>query len=252
MVKRFLVGVALAGIAVVAASCGGESAPPAEEAAPPDAAPAPAPAPAAETPASEPDTGALEAESAEGASEEATPADVSDVGPPVVEMSTSLGTLRIELSPKEAPRTVENFLTYVRDGFYDGTIFHRVVPGFVIQGGGFTADMTEKETRPPIENEANNGLRNLRGTICMARTQDPHSATSQFFVNAKDNPALDFRDESIRGWGYAVFGRVVEGIDVVEAIEKVERTRKGMYDDVPVEPVIIESVRLISGAGAGS
>lgn len=240
MLTRFLLGAALA---IVVSSCGGGSAPPAEEAAPAEAV-SPPPAPAAESEAPEPEA----TEAAEAPAE----TDVSDAGPPVVEMRTSLGTLRIELMPSEAPKTVENFLAYVRDGFYDGTIFHRVVPGFVIQGGGFTPEMTEKDTRPPIENEANNGLRNLRGTICMARTSDPHSATSQFFVNTKDNPALDFRDESMRGWGYAVFGKVVEGLEVVDAIEKVATTRKGMHDDVPVEPVVIESARIVSGAGAGS
>ena len=167
-------------------------------------------------------------------------------GPPVVEMRTSLGTIKIELDPKAAPKTVENFLRYARDGFYDGTIFHRVVKGFVIQGGGFTPDMTEKETRPPIENEAANGLRNLRGTICMARTPDPHSATSQFFINTKDNPALDYRDSTMRGFGYAVFGKVIEGMDVVDAIEAAETASRGGHDDVPVTPVVIESARVVS------
>lgn len=174
------------------------------------------------------------------------PADVIGEGSPIVEMRTSLGTMRIELDPAAAPKTVENFLRYVREGFYDGTIFHRVVKGFVIQGGGFTPDMTEKETHPPIENEADNGLRNLRGTICMARTMDPHSATSQFFINTKDNPALDHRDSTVRGWGYAVFGKVTEGLEVVDAIEAVNTTRRDGHDDVPVDPVVIESARIVS------
>ena len=167
------------------------------------------------------------------------------VGYPRVELSTSIGTIQIELYPDKAPITVENFLVYVTEGFFDGTIFHRVVPGFVIQGGGFTPEMVEKDTRAPIENEASNGVRNLRGTICMARTSDPHSATSQFFINTKDNPALDHRGRSLRGWGYAVFGRVTEGMEVVEAIERVPRGRKNEHDDVPVDPIIIEKARLL-------
>ncbi|HXV61888.1 MAG TPA: peptidylprolyl isomerase [Vicinamibacteria bacterium] len=161
-------------------------------------------------------------------------------------MKTSLGTIRIELYPEEAPKTVENFLAYTREGFYDGTIFHRVIEGFMIQGGGFNADMTEKGTRSPIENEADNGLKNERGTIAMARTMEPHSASSQFFINSKDNPPLDFSGKSVRGWGYAVFGRVVEGLQVVDAIEGVATTNRSGHQDVPVDPVIIESVRLLN------
>ena len=163
---------------------------------------------------------------------------------PVVTMETSLGSIQIELYPQEAPRTVENFLAYVRDGFYDGTIFHRVVPGFVIQGGGFSADMQEKRTRPPIPNEAANGLKNSRGTLSMARTMDPNSATSQFFINLRDNAALDYRGNSAREMGYAVFGKVVSGMDVVDRIGKVATTSRGPYQDVPVQPVVIESARL--------
>jgi cyclophilin family peptidyl-prolyl cis-trans isomerase len=185
-----------------------------------------------------------ESELAEEAGTTSSEADI--VGAPRVVMETSLGRMVIELDPETAPKTVENFLQYVRDGFYDGTTFHRVVPGFVIQGGGFTAEMVEKDTRPPIENEADNGLRNARGTICMARTPDPHSATSQFFINTKDNPVLDFRGKTMRDWGYAVFGKVIEGLDVVDAIEKVPTTRKGMHDDVPVDPVVIDSARVVS------
>jgi len=163
---------------------------------------------------------------------------------PKVTVTTSMGTIQLELMPESAPKTVDNFLQYVRDGFFDGTIFHRVMPGFVIQGGGFTADMDEKQTRAPIQNEADNGVRNLRGTICMARTRDPHSATSQFFINTKDNAMLDFTAKNMQGWGYAVFGKVTEGMDVVDAIEKVQTSRNGMHDNVPVEPVVIESVRV--------
>lgn len=215
--------IALAAFAVV--GCGGGTAPPAEDA--PSAAEPPEPATTEEP----------------GDTAEESP-DVA-VGYPRVELSTSLGTIRLELYPDKAPITVENFLGYVTEGFFDGTIFHRVVPGFVIQGGGFTSEMVEKDTRPPIENEANNGVRNLRGTICMARTSDPHSATSQFFINTKDNPPLDHRDSSLRGWGYAVFGRVTEGMEVVEAIERVPRGSKNGYDDVPVDPIVIERARLL-------
>lgn len=169
-----------------------------------------------------------------------------DVSHPLVEFRTNLGTIELELYPDKAPRTVDNFLGYVREGFYDGTIFHRVVPNFVIQGGGFTRDMTKKDTDPPIENEADNGLRNLRGAICMARTNDPHSASSQFFINTKDNPPLDFRGKTPSGWGYAVFGKVVEGMDVVDVIEKVPTGRSGPYQDVPLEPVVIETARIVS------
>ena len=214
--------IALAALAVV--GCGGGSMPPAEDA-PSTAEPAPS-----EPRAEPPEPGDIAEERPDVA-----------VGYPRVELSTSLGTIRLELYPDKAPITVENFLGYVTEGFFDGTIFHRVVPGFVIQGGGFTSEMVEKDTRPPIENEANNGVRNLRGTICMARTSDPHSATSQFFINTKDNPPLDHRDSSLRGWGYAVFGRVTEGMEVVEAIERVPRGRKNEYDDVPVDPIVIES-----------
>ena len=165
---------------------------------------------------------------------------------PVVEMRTNVGTMALELYPDKAPKTVDNFLSYVRGGFYDGTIFHRVVPGFVIQGGGFTADMIKKDTEPPIENEADNGLLNLRGAICMARTDDPQSATSQFFINTKDNPVLDFRERSPRGWGYAVFGKLVEGIEVLDKIESAPTTGRDGYQDVPVDVIVIESARIIS------
>jgi peptidyl-prolyl cis-trans isomerase B (cyclophilin B) len=215
---------------VAGCSPGGEPAGESEEAAAPESAPA---------------GESVEEPGAEESGEE--PAEGEDIGAyPIVEMHTNLGTMKLELYPDKAPKTVDNFLSYVRDGFYDGTIFHRVVPGFVIQGGGFTPDMTKKDTEPPIENEADNGLLNTRGTICMARTNDPHSATSQFFINTKDNPALDFRERSLRGWGYAVFGKVIEGMEVVDEIEGAPTTSRDGYQDVPVDAVVIESARIIS------
>ncbi len=162
-----------------------------------------------------------------------------------VEMTTSAGTLRIELDDERAPASVENFLAYVNSGHYDGTVFHRVIKGFMIQGGGFEAGMRQKPTRAPIANEANNGLKNQRYTLAMARTSAPHSATAQFFINAKDNDFLDFRSESPQGWGYAVFGRVVDGTDVVDRIEQVATGRRGMHDDVPeVDVVILKAVEV--------
>jgi peptidyl-prolyl cis-trans isomerase A (cyclophilin A) len=165
---------------------------------------------------------------------------------PVVELQTSKGAIRIALEAEKAPRTVENFLAYVDAGFYDGTIFHRVIPGFMVQGGGFAPGMEEKKTRGPISNEADNGLRNLRGTLAMARTQAKDSATSQFFINLTDNA---FLDHGARDFGYAVFARVVDGMDVVDRIAEVETTRKGGHGDVPVEPVVIESARRVEGGG---
>ena len=161
-------------------------------------------------------------------------------------MQTTVGDLTIELYPNEAPRTVQNFLQYAEDGFYDGTIFHRVVRGFVIQGGGFTADMQEKETRAPIENEAQNGLMNLRGTLSMARTMDPHSATSQFFINTKDNAMLDHTSPDPRGWGYAVFGKVISGMDAVDQIEASPVVSRAGHNDVPDTPIVIESATVVS------
>ena len=157
-----------------------------------------------------------------------------------VQMDTSAGTLRIELDDEKAPLTTANFLAYVNKGHYDGTVFHRVIKGFMVQGGGFEPGMKQKPTDAPIKNEANNGLKNLHYTLAMARTSDPHSASAQFFVNTTDNGFLDFRAESAQGWGYAVFGRVVEGMDVVDRIESVRTGRKGMHDDVPLEDVRIE------------
>ncbi len=173
-----------------------------------------------------------------------TPDPVEPQGP-MVSMRTTLGEIRIALYPEQAPITVENFLGYVEDGFYDGTIFHRVVRDFVIQGGGFTADMQEKETRDPIRNEADNGLRNGRGWLSMARTPDPHSASSQFFINTVDNAVLDYTAPTQRGWGYAVFGRVIAGMDVVDRIEASPVASRAGHNDVPVEPVAIESATVV-------
>lgn len=158
----------------------------------------------------------------------------------MVEMTTSKGVIELELDAKNAPITVANFLEYVKSGHYDGTIFHRVIPGFVIQGGGLQSGMTEKATGTPIENEADNGLKNLTGAICMARTNEPHSATSQFFINLKDNSFLDHTEKSATGWGYAVFGRVVSGMDVVEAIAAVPTGNAGGHSDVPLEDIVLE------------
>jgi peptidyl-prolyl cis-trans isomerase B (cyclophilin B) len=156
-----------------------------------------------------------------------------------VELHTTHGVIRIELDAEKAPKTVANFLSYVRKGHYDNTIFHRVIDGFMIQGGGFEPGMNQKPTDAPIENEANNGLKNDRYTIAMARTQAPHSATAQFFINVADNDFLNFRSESLQGWGYAVFGKVVEGTEVVDKIKGVKTGRKGFHDDVPLEDVVI-------------
>jgi len=164
----------------------------------------------------------------------------------MVRFQTSLGDFTIELYPQEAPQTVENFLRYVDEEFFDGTVFHRVVPGFVIQGGGLTADMRQKQTRTPVKNEAHNGLKNLRGTLSMARTNDVNSATSQFFVNLKDNDFLDHRGPA--QYGYAVFGRVTEGMEVIDKIAKVPTGRRKGYDDAPLEDVIIVSARRADGA----
>ena len=160
-------------------------------------------------------------------------------------MTTTVGPITLELDADNAPKTVENFLSYVSSGFYDGTIFHRVIDNFMIQGGGFDAEMSQKETEAPIENEANNGLKNLRGSIAMARTQDPHSATSQFFINVKDNDFLNHTGENMQGWGYAVFGKVAEGEDVLDKIRCVQTGSSAGHQDVPVEPIIIESVTII-------
>ena len=160
-------------------------------------------------------------------------------------MTTTVGPMTLELDADNAPKTVENFLSYVSNGFYDGTIFHRVINNFMVQGGSFTADMEQKATQAPIENEANNGLKNARGTIAMARTQDPHSATAQFFINVQDNDFLNHTGENMQGWGYAVFGKVTEGEDVLDKIRCVQTGSQAGHQDVPVEPIIIESVTVI-------
>ena len=160
-----------------------------------------------------------------------------------VVMKTSLGEIHLELYPDQAPATVENFLEYANSGFYDGTIFHRVISNFMIQGGGFTSDMQKKGTRDPIPNESNNGLSNRRGTIAMARLPQPHSATAQFFINVQNNMNLDYKGGN--EWGYAVFGKVTEGLDVVDDIRYVQTANKPPFSDVPVEPVIIEQVRIV-------
>ena len=166
--------------------------------------------------------------------------------PPVVELDTNMGAIVIELNEEKAPKTVENFLNYVKSGHYDGTIFHRIIDGFMIQGGGMDAEMNEKATNAPVENEADNGLKNDRGTIAMARTQDPHSATSQFFINVKDNDFLNHSGKNMQGWGYTVFGKVTSGMDVIEKMRGVPTGRFGMHADVPKEPVVINSATIIT------
>ena len=164
---------------------------------------------------------------------------------PRVDLETSKGKIVLELYADKAPQTVKNFLAYVDAGFYDGTIFHRVIPDFMIQGGGFAAEMKKKRTQPPIQNEADNGVHNQRGTIAMARTSNPHSATAQFFINTKNNDSLNHKGKSPQGWGYTVFGRVAEGMDVVAAISGVKTGTRGQFRDVPADPVVIrKAVRL--------
>ncbi|HCW4985956.1 TPA: peptidyl-prolyl cis-trans isomerase [Acinetobacter baumannii] len=165
---------------------------------------------------------------------------------PQVELNTNKGRIVLELNTEKAPKTAANFLEYVRDGFYDGVIFHRVIDGFMIQGGGFDENFKEKATRDAIENEADNGLSNDVGTIAMARTQAPHSASAQFFINVKNNSFLNHTSKTAQGWGYAVFGKVVEGMDVVEAIKGVRTGNRGYHSDVPLENVVIESAKIIS------
>ena len=167
---------------------------------------------------------------------------------PQVEMRTSMGVIVLELQPENAPETVKNFVQYVKDGFYNGTIFHRVISDFMIQGGGFTADLAAKKTRDPIKHEGGNGLRNQVGTIAMARTADPNSATSQFFINVVDNQMLDFRGPGPQEIGYCVFGRVIKGLDVVNKIRSVETTARGPHQNVPVQTITIERATLIEAA----
>jgi len=163
-----------------------------------------------------------------------------------VELTTSMGVIRLELDDVKAPKSVANFLSYVNKGHYDGTVFHRVIKGFMVQGGGMTPDMKQKPTDEQIQNEANNGLTNDKYTVAMARTNAPHSATSQFFVNTKDNGFLNFTAESASGWGYCVFGKVVAGTEVVDAIEKVRTGTKGFHDDVPLEAVTIDKAVVVA------
>ena len=162
-----------------------------------------------------------------------------------VKFTTNLGAFTLKLDAEKAPKTVENFLAYVADGHYDNTVFHRVIKGFMIQGGGFEPGMKQKECRAPIDNEAANGLKNKRGTVAMARTGDPHSATAQFFINVVDNDFLDFKSPSGNGWGYCVFGEISEGLDVVDAIRAVKTGNSGFHQDVPVEDVIIEKAEAV-------
>jgi peptidyl-prolyl cis-trans isomerase A (cyclophilin A) len=169
---------------------------------------------------------------------------------PVVEMRTSQGTITLELYEDKAPKTVANFVEYVKDGHYEGTIFHRVIDAFMIQGGGYDKAMNEKPTRPPIQNEARNGLRNEAGTIAMARTAAPHSASAQFFINLVDNRFLDYPSRD--GWGYAVFGKVTEGFDIVQKIARVPTGSVGGMANVPEKPVVIESVRVVDTADDNS
>lgn len=162
----------------------------------------------------------------------------------MITFKTNLGDIKIQLNFEKAPETAANFEQYAKDGFYEGTIFHRVIKGFMAQGGGFASGMEEKDTRAPIKNEANNGLANKRGTLAMARTQDPHSASAQFFINLVDNDFLNFQSESMQGWGYCVFGEIVEGMEVVDKMTLVETGRRGFHDDVPKDEIVIESVEV--------
>lgn len=162
----------------------------------------------------------------------------------MITFKTTLGDIKIAVNHEKAPVTAANFEKYAKEGFYNGTIFHRVIKGFMAQGGGFASGMEEKDTNDSIKNEANNGLSNKRGTLAMARTQDPHSASAQFFINLVDNDFLDFKSETTQGWGYCVFGEVVEGMDVVDKMTLVETGRRGYHDDVPTEEIIVESVEV--------
>ena len=164
---------------------------------------------------------------------------------PIIKMETNKGNITIELYADKAPASAENMVSYVKDAFYDGLIFHRVIPGFMIQGGGMNPDMSEKSNKASIKNEANNGLKNDRGTLAMARTNDPHSATSQFFINLKDNAFLDHSSESPQGWGYAVFGKVTEGMDIVDVIASVKTANHGGHGDVPLESVVINKMIIV-------
>ena len=172
-------------------------------------------------------------------------ADAKKSADPMVKLETNMGDIVLKLDARKAPNTVANFIQYVKSGHYDGTVFHRVIKGFMIQGGGMTPEMKEKTTQAPIRNEANNGLRNKKYTIAMARTNQPHSASAQFFINTKDNDFLDFKSETPEGWGYAVFGKVISGFDTVDKIESVLTGRRGMHDDVPQSPVVIKKAVIV-------
>ncbi len=173
----------------------------------------------------------------------------STAADPQVEVKTNMGTMVLVLYPDKAPKTVENFLQYVADGHFKGTVFHRVIPGFMVQGGGFNADFVQKKTRAPVQNEANNGLKNELGTIAMARTNDPNSATAQFFINHRNNDFLNFTAPTAQGWGYTVFGRVVKGMDVVNKIAAIETGLAGPFpSDVPRKMVVIEDAKVLAGA----
>jgi peptidyl-prolyl cis-trans isomerase A (cyclophilin A) len=242
--RRGLLVLAASSLALFTAGCGG-----------PSDAPAVAPANSTEVAVNAPEAGANGPEtasnSADPSAEGAVEAAAKDGGKPVpIVMETSQGTIELALYPDKAPITVKNFVEYVKKGHYDGTIFHRVIDGFMIQGGGFTADMTEKPTGPPIKNEAENGLKNDRGTIAMARTGDPDSATAQFFINVnpKGNDGLNYPNAN--GYGYAVFGKVTKGMDVVDKIRKAPTTSKNGMDDVPVDTITIKSVKTSSPAAA--
>jgi peptidyl-prolyl cis-trans isomerase B (cyclophilin B) len=176
----------------------------------------------------------------------AQPAEPANAANPKVKMNTSLGDMVIELNAVKAPNSVANFLSYVDAGFYTDTLYHRVISNFMIQGGGFDLQQNKKATQAPIKNEANNGLKNKRGTIAMARTGDPHSATSQFFINVVDNASLDFRSEDPRGWGYAVFGKVTEGLDTMDKIRYTRTVRSGRFQNLPAQAVVINSVTRIT------
>ena len=178
----------------------------------------------------------------------ASAADKAKPDNPRVRMTTSLGVVELELDAQRAPRTVANFLTYADSGFYNGTIFHRVIPGFMVQGGGLVPGMKEKRTDKKIKNEADNGLKNLTGTIAMARTPDPHSASAQFFINTHDNVSLDHRDKTMQGYGYAVFGKVTKGMDVVKKLEAVQTGNAGSHQNVPVQDVLITKIEAIKNA----
>ncbi len=206
-------------------------------------------APAAPAPAAKPAEAAAKPAAAAAAkpTDAAKAAEAAPTSNPRVLIKTSLGDITLELYPDKAPKSVENFLQYAREGFYDGTVFHRVIENFMIQGGGFTRELVQKRTRAPVHNEANNGLSNLRGTVAMARTSDPHSATAQFFINVVDNKRLDYvSDQNGLTWGYCVFGKVVEGMDTVDKIKAVPTDAQGpLPRDVPKTPVVIEKVQVL-------